>query len=865
MITYVNKNNAGIYQTRFEQAELALRHKAEATNAELGALYGECISASDDAAKVVTIDDLGSSFAEGTIIYVKFTNGNTTGSPTLKVNDGSAIAVSGTNAEVTWKKNAIISFSYTGGRWKVNSSDITVDSLEKYFFYLKQLAGIDPFYTMLPIDEETFDIDANTRKVAVPADYAKNGIGVQGDEVAEVIYFTIDRFFDSMDLSSRDMNIAIQWETADKVAGVSKEYLRDINSVPGKLVFGWPLTSDITKVPGKVKFSVRFYTIGSRINETTNTTEKYLTYNFNTIPAELTINSSLDYQLFQVREGQDSSEYLDPALAEHLVTTDLVNRLVSTEITDPSIPAASAPEWAKNLSGSLLEDREIAAIHTAVAGGTMTEEEGDIALGVYLIKDLDPHYASTVINGAVVDIPGYEMEVFAKATGAGRIDYTWRHTGLTIGRTATSGTTIMSEATGYAVQDPAYVPAVTGRLQLDGTLAESWPIQEGVTYYVKEMDTNNTVYYTPISLTNDYNLEWDAVAEKVIYDDGITAKEIYEKHSKAVAAVAGIYEVEATNWRSTKHAEITSFKLIFPAPQTPNIAVEEYAEKITYPAQTTDYTNYEAKEFNKIFDEDALDPQYGEKVIHALIDTDGSVILPTTAVSPEVAEAEENGWATPATELTYEWYTKAGEGTAIMAEDSQTHIPYIVNAEANKISGATAAAYEFTVPAGERDGYDEIVYGRVINNRNNAQAGRFTKPYRITPAPKMPKLNAALNTNHWTLEDAGSASSAPHQTISVGVGHITIDVAQDIQTDGITYQWMMFNKEGNTSEAGVLTYLYGDDDVAVTSRAEETTNTQYKNTFTFGPSDVGNTFYCVITNHLNGATNSVRTQMFSIQ
>lgn len=79
--------------------------------------------------------------------------------------------------------------------------------LEGYFSVLEQLSNIDIKYTILPLDEEYFKIDANTRTIEVPSSFKKNGIAVQGDEVAEIIYFKIARYFDFTDLNSTDIVI----------------------------------------------------------------------------------------------------------------------------------------------------------------------------------------------------------------------------------------------------------------------------------------------------------------------------------------------------------------------------------------------------------------------------------------------------------------------------------------------------------------------------------------------------------------------------------------------------------------------------------------------------------------------------------
>lgn len=135
-------------------------------------------------------------------------------------------------------------------------------SLDNYFAHMGDLFEINPKYLMLPLDETSealFKIDANTRKVTIPKPFDSCS-GIQTDNMCEIIVFTIDRYFDYQDLS--DLNICIQWirpgGTPDD-EGISHIRMIDLETYPGQLRFGWPLTSEITKYPGKVKFAVRFY------------------------------------------------------------------------------------------------------------------------------------------------------------------------------------------------------------------------------------------------------------------------------------------------------------------------------------------------------------------------------------------------------------------------------------------------------------------------------------------------------------------------------------------------------------------------------------------------------------------------------
>jgi hypothetical protein len=66
---------------------------------------------------------------------------------------------------------------------------------------------------MFPIDEPRFEIDANTREIAIPSNFRKL-VGVQGDHVAETLIFAINRFVDYYDLlptAANGMQIYVQW------------------------------------------------------------------------------------------------------------------------------------------------------------------------------------------------------------------------------------------------------------------------------------------------------------------------------------------------------------------------------------------------------------------------------------------------------------------------------------------------------------------------------------------------------------------------------------------------------------------------------------------------------------------------------
>lgn len=154
-----------------------------------------------------------------------------------------------------------------------------------------------PIFTMLPADEPRFKVNLNTRRIESPVGFI--GQQVQNDNFAETLWFEVDRYFDATDLFGTD--ISIQWEIG-KEKGITEAFNPMANllvdDLYGKIIFGWPLTSEITKVIGNVRFSIRF----CKKDEVDGS----IIYNLTTLPMNLKINESL------IIEPNSEIEILEP-------------------------------------------------------------------------------------------------------------------------------------------------------------------------------------------------------------------------------------------------------------------------------------------------------------------------------------------------------------------------------------------------------------------------------------------------------------------------------------------------------------------------------------------------------------------------
>lgn len=237
------------------------------------------------------------------------------------------------------------------GVYNWDDKALQLESLEEYFSNLRNLiygpannelqpndsadmALIQEGYRFLklPVDEPHFMIDANTRKVEVPEAFKQNGIAVVGDEVSEVLFFEIDRFYDATDLSQQD--IAFFWShTADKDNTIysTPAFFSVVESNfegDDKLIFGWPITSDLTRMAGKITFSVRFF----KKDDTVVGDEAYsLLYSLSTQPQTVNVSSGLVYDI-------DDDVMLDNRL-NFILSKRIVNSPIGRQ-DPPSKPVA---------------------------------------------------------------------------------------------------------------------------------------------------------------------------------------------------------------------------------------------------------------------------------------------------------------------------------------------------------------------------------------------------------------------------------------------------------------------------------------------------------------------------------------------
>ena len=281
----------------------------------------------------------------------------------------------------------------------------TITTLEEYFCHIKDLSilvndnnePIGKRFLVLPMesDENFFEINANTREIIVPNAFKQNGVSVQGDAIAEMLYFKIDRYFDMDDLYTKE--VLIEWrlpenpETKERLEGTSRPFIKDISISPDHIIIGWPIHQELTKIPGKIEFAVRFYTIG---DDTNYLYKDKIMYSFSTLPAVVEIKSSLNLDIEKIDLEQS---YID--------SNDLIgSRLNNSQSNDDSAPQPAEPVWIETIFKDLPQAYE------------KIENDGNDTIDTYKIY-LTNEKTGEEVNGKFI--------VQAKTTDTGRLSYSW--------------------------------------------------------------------------------------------------------------------------------------------------------------------------------------------------------------------------------------------------------------------------------------------------------------------------------------------------------------------------------------------------------------------------------------------------------
>lgn len=463
-------------------------------------------------------------------------------------------------------------------------TDISISNLAEYFSYMKHLTTIDVDknelkFTKLPLDEAHFVIDLNTRTITVPDEFKKNGIGVRGDEIAEIVYFEVDRYYDATDLNEQD--IIIEWVNANGDKGYSRPYGKDVDLIPGKIVFGWPISSKVTPKDGNIKFAVRFYkaedTVGS----------SGITYSLSTMVQSVKVNMDIDILLQDILNNKphitkDDSIDVIKARAKNSAREDLANQpgtpviyYIGEELGAEDGNGLTAPEGAKKATVvyiSTSPDNQVGAV--TISAGAYVDGDG-ILTGSFWSKY--KYFA----DGAIREV--LREDEYAKLTDEERREY---------------DANFLQETQWINYEEIAVADA---KAEIAARPADS----AGILYYSAKVDEEGKVTgYQVLSLA-----EINAMADN--------DPAVYRQDYTAELTTVGIYQfVAQVNVGSNEKQVKSDFILVFPPVRPKDVAVLAEGDKAMMEEDENGVfkatLNANMSEFGTELDEDLLPPSFIE-------------------------------------------------------------------------------------------------------------------------------------------------------------------------------------------------------------------------------------------------------------
>ena len=463
-------------------------------------------------------------------------------------------------------------------------TDISISNLAEYFSYMKHLTTIDVDnnelkFTKLPLDEAHFVIDLNTRTITVPEDFKKNGIGVRGDEIAEIVYFEVDRYYDATDLNEQD--IIIEWVNANGDKGYSRPYGKDVDLIPGKIVFGWPISSKVTPKDGNIKFAVRFYkaedTVGS----------SGITYSLSTLVQSVKVNMDIDILLQDILNNKphitkDDSVDVIKARAKNSAREDLANQpgtpiiyYIGEELGAEDGNGLTAPEGAAKATVVYITtspDNEVGAV--TISAGAYIDGDG-VLTGSFWSKY--KYFA----DGAVREV--LREDEYAKLTDEERREY---------------DANFLQETQWINYEE---IPVADAKAEIAARAAGA----AGILYYAAKVDGEGKVTgYQVLSLA-----EIDAMKE--------TDPAVYRQDYTAELTTVGIYQfVAQVNVGSNEKQVKSDFILVFPPVRPKDVEVKAEGDKAMMEEDENGVfkatLNANMSEFGTELDEDLLPPSFIE-------------------------------------------------------------------------------------------------------------------------------------------------------------------------------------------------------------------------------------------------------------
>lgn len=293
-----------------------------------------------------------------------------------------------------------------------SDGSLKIENLEQFFGNIQEIMGLKNGqgikFLRLPLDEPMFKIDANSRKIEIPDNFKANGLSVQGDHAAETVFFYIDRYFDYADLNN--MDIRIKWKMGQN-EGISNNFIKSADILPGYIVFGWPITKELTGKNGALSFAIEFYNDKG--------------YSLNTLSHTANIKDGLIFQGDEVAEAlpiDPTLLFVDSSFGEGdaaVADAEWVAQIGEGEYEGEALTGVKPYAEIINLETNILPSGEPASVPKRVFAAAAAGQDADIFYGNN-VDTVFIKFAGETLKDNVVYYVKENANTFHKATVAER-------------------------------------------------------------------------------------------------------------------------------------------------------------------------------------------------------------------------------------------------------------------------------------------------------------------------------------------------------------------------------------------------------------------------------------------------------------
>ncbi len=193
-----------------------------------------------------------------------------------------------------------------------------ITNSEEYLDFLTKIQNGTPTYEIrVPSDEPIYEVDLNTRVIDAP-----KFLSVETDHDAELVYFSIDRYFENVDLLTCAGLVLFKNAKNEEYAYLIPAY--DVVSKPGKIIFGWNIQGAVTKYSGNVQFAFKFFKLNEKFDDESNSFKSVLEFDLNTLIAQSKILSG-----WASISKSDSSDLYVP---EIIIDNDILESIADLKV-----------------------------------------------------------------------------------------------------------------------------------------------------------------------------------------------------------------------------------------------------------------------------------------------------------------------------------------------------------------------------------------------------------------------------------------------------------------------------------------------------------------------------------------------------